>query len=72
MGRKSKTCQRYRAFPKIKQLRRNAGITAEELGKAVCVSQGMISGIENGCRQSSVALIDRIAAFFGVEAPDLY
>ena len=45
MGRKSKTCQRYRAFPKIKELRRNAGITAEELGKAVCVSQGMISGI---------------------------
>ena len=72
MGRKSTTCKRYRAFPKVRELRCNAGMTAEELGKKLCVSQGMISGIENGVRQPSVALLDQIAAYFGVKTPDLY
>ena len=62
---------KFRKYPKIKELRKAAGMTGEELAAKTYVTQGMISGIENGCRQASIPLLERIAKVFDVTVNDL-
>lgn len=52
-------------YAKIRKLREEHGVTQDELAKAVFVSYNMISMVENGVREPSVNLLNRIAVYFG-------
>jgi transcriptional regulator with XRE-family HTH domain len=55
----------------LKQLRENAGLTQEGLGKLTGVTQHCISQIESGGRRGSVRTMKKIADALGVTVTDL-
>lgn len=56
---------------KIKELREAAGLSKVALGEAVGVSHVMIIHIEQGLKSPSVALLQRIARYFGCTVDEL-
>lgn len=55
----------------LKQLRENAGLTQEDLGKLIGVTQHCISQIESGGRRGAVKTMKKIADVLGVTVTDL-
>jgi DNA-binding XRE family transcriptional regulator len=55
----------------LKQLRENAGLTQDDLGRRVGVNQNCISQIERGVRRGSVTTMKKIADVLGVTVTDL-
>jgi len=56
---------------KIKALREKAGLTGEELGFAVGISQSLVAHIERGFKQPNIEVLARIAEKFGVTVDEL-
>ena len=56
---------------KIRTLREKENLSAIEFAEKVMSSQAMISFIETGVKQPSVALLKRIADYFGCKVDDL-
>ncbi|HAI51812.1 MAG TPA: transcriptional regulator [Firmicutes bacterium] len=57
---------------KVAALRRERGITQEELADALEVSRQTISSIENGRYNPSLELAFRIARFFGLTIEEIF
>ena len=55
----------------IKKARKQSGITQEELGKRLGVSQSAIAQFENGKNEPSLSTLRKIAAALGVYMNDL-
>ncbi len=51
---------------KVKELRKQCGMTQKELGKKICNKR--VSGIESGRQYPCQDLEDRICNYFGVES----
>ena len=56
---------------KIKALREEAGLTGEQLGNDIGVSQSMIAHIERGFKQPNVETLVRMADVFCVTVDEL-
>ena len=56
---------------KIKALREHQGLSVTELAEKVGVSHAMISLMERGFKQPGIALLKRMADWFGVTADEL-
>ena len=56
---------------KLKKIRKEKGLTEEQLGAKVGVSHAMINRIENGTKDPSIALLVAIAEVLGVEPGEL-
>ena len=56
----------------IRDLRKQKGITQEQLATALNVSQSTITSWENGKRRPDISLLPSIAAYFGVSINDIY
>lgn len=56
---------------KIRELREREGLSTVEFAEKVLVSQAMASYIETGIKQPSVAVLKRIADYFGLAVDDL-
>lgn len=50
---------------RLKQLRKESGLTQEQLAKYLGVDQTMITRLENGTRNLNVTLIEKICSLFG-------
>ena len=57
---------------KVAALRRERGITQEELADALEVSRQTVSSIENGRYNPSLELAFRIARFFGLTIEEIF
>lgn len=55
----------------LKQLRENAGLTQEGLGKLTGLGQPCISQIESGTRRGTVSTMKKIADVLGVTVTEL-
>ncbi|MFT3810524.1 MAG: helix-turn-helix transcriptional regulator [Micropepsaceae bacterium] len=55
----------------VQALRRARGLTQEELGHAAEVHQTYLSGIEQGRRNPSVIVLQRIATALGADIEDV-
>lgn len=58
-------------YQKMKQLREEKGLTQDELGKLALTSRNMITLVEKGYKEPSLALLGRIAEALGVAAAEL-
>lgn len=58
-------------YEKMKALREVAGLTQEQLGEKALTSRSMIAGMEAGAKEPSLALLERVAAVFGLVGKDL-
>ncbi|MFA5580528.1 MAG: helix-turn-helix transcriptional regulator [Paracoccaceae bacterium] len=56
---------------RIRELRRKAGLSQEELGEQVGLSAGQVSHLENGVRNLTVEWMRRLARPLGVTPQDL-
>jgi len=57
---------------RVRQLRKEKGMTQEELTKAIgASSKSMICKIENGTRMTPLSMVSKIAAALGVSISDL-
>ena len=56
---------------KIKALRETAGLTGEQLGNDIGISQSMIAHIERGFKQPNIETLARMANVFGVTVDEL-
>lgn len=56
---------------KIRELRRNAGLTQAELGKELSVTSQAVSKWENGQSEPDLSSIDRMCGIFGV-SPNVF
>ena len=61
----------WKIGPRIKRLRKERNLTAEELSIELGVSTSHISQIEQGCRKMSVDLLYRLMEVLGVDANTL-
>lgn len=61
----------WKIGPRIKRLRKERNMTAEDLGLELGVSTSHISQIEQGCRKMSVDLLYRLMEVLGVDANTL-
>ncbi len=50
---------------RLKQMRKESGLTQEQLAKYLGVDQTMITRLENGTRNLNVTLIEKICSLFG-------
>lgn len=57
---------------KVKKLRKNHGLTQEELAVKIGVSSAYIGFIEQGQRNPSINTADKIARVLGVKFSDLF
>lgn len=62
---------RRRVGLNVQRLRRLAGLSQEELAHRANVHQTYLSGVENGLRNPSIAVLDRIATALGADIEDL-
>jgi len=63
---------RKRVGVNIQRLRRQHGLSQEELGERVRVHQTYLSHLENGKRNPSLDLLVRFAEVFGVDVSELF
>ena len=61
----------WKIGPRIKRLRKERNMTAEDLGLELGVSTSHISQIEQGCRKMSVDLLYRLMDVLSVDANTL-
>lgn len=57
---------------KIKEYRKNAKITQDELANSVGVTRQTIISLENGRYNASLTLAHNIAVYFGVTIEDVF
>ena len=57
---------------RIRECRKEAGVTQEELARAMCVSRQTINSIERGRYVPSLPLALKIARFFGNRVDDMF
>lgn len=57
---------------RIKELRKNSGVTQDELAKALCVTRQTIISLESGRYNASLILAHRIACYFGKKIEDVF
>ena len=62
---------RRRVGLNLQRLRRLAGLSQEELAHRANVHQTYLSGVENGLRNPSIAVLDRIATALDVDVAEL-
>ena len=55
----------------IKRLRESRGLTQSQLGDAIGVTDKAVSTWESGTRMPRMNVVDRLAAFFGIDKRDL-
>lgn len=63
---------RKRVGVNIQRLRREHGLSQEELGDRAGVHQIYLSHLENGKRNPSLDLLARLAGVFGVDISELF
>ena len=63
---------RKRAGLGVQQHRRIRGLSQEDLAHAAKIHQTYLSGVENGRRNPSISVLDRIAKALGVDIVDLF
>lgn len=56
----------------LQRIRREKGLSQEELAHRARVHQAYLSGLENGRRNPSIKIIERIADALGVDVVDLF
>lgn len=56
----------------LQRIRREKGLSQEELAHRARVHQTYLSGLENGRRNPSIKIIERIADALGVDVVDLF
>ena len=52
---------------RIKELRKSAGLTQQQLGDKLNVTKGSICSYENGTRMASIEILIQMANIFGVD-----
>lgn len=57
---------------RLEELRRQRGISQEELAQALEVSRQTIGSLENGRYNPSILLAFRIARYFGLQIEDIF
>ena len=57
---------------RLEELRRQRGITQEELALALEVSRQTIGSLENGRYNPSIALAFKLARYFGIPIEDIF
>ena len=57
---------------RLEQLRKQRGISQEELADALQVSRQTVGSLENGRYNPSILLAFRIARFFGMSIEDIF
>ena len=57
---------------RVREIRRTLGWTQNDLAERACVTQGAISGVENGRLNATADTLERIAKALGVELGDLF
>ena len=57
---------------RIKELRKNSGVTQDEFAKALCVTRQTIISLESGRYNASLILAHRIACYFGKKIEDVF
>jgi len=63
---------RRRLGLRIKQLRENAGLSQEELAHRSSIHVTYLSGLENGKRNPSLLVLDRLAVALDLEMMSLF
>lgn len=57
---------------RIKEMRKERGITQDEFGKILGVTRQTIISLENGRYDASLRLAHKIAEYFGVKIEDVF
>ena len=57
---------------KIKEMRKERGVTQDEFGKVLGVTRQTIISLENGRYDASLKLAHKIAEYFGVKIEDVF
>jgi len=57
---------------RLEELRKQRGLTQEELANALEVSRQTIGSLENGRYNPSITLAFKIARFFGISIEDIF
>lgn len=57
---------------KLKQLRKEKGLTHKETAKILAISRSMYTMIENGTRKPSLKVMQKMVDYFGEEAKDIF
>ena len=57
---------------RLEELRRQAGMTQEELAEALEVSRQTVGSLENGRYNPSILLAFKIARYFGLTIEDIF
>ena len=57
---------------KIKEYRKNSGITQDELARALGVTRQTIISLENGRYNASLQLAHKIAVYFGTKIEEIF
>ena len=63
---------RERLSKNLQNLRRERGLSQEDLAHKAEIHQTYLSGVESGKRNPSVLVLDRIAKALGVDIVDLF
>ena len=63
---------RRRVGINLQRLRRDKGLSQEELAHAADVHQTYLSGVEGGKRNPSVGVLERIVTALGVDIEELF
>lgn len=57
---------------KLKRLRKNKNLTQKEVAKLIGISRPMYTSIENGTRNPSLEVMQKIVKLFGDESKDIF
>lgn len=63
---------RVRVGLNVQRLRRDKGLSQEELASRAEVHQTYLSGVERGVRNASILVLGRIAKALGVDIEELF
>lgn len=56
----------------VQRLRRDKGFSQEELAHRADIHQTYLSGVENGKRNASIKVLERVAAALGADIEELF
>ncbi len=65
-------CRRYILKNKLEEIRKEKGITQEELANALEVSRQTVGSLENGRYNPSIMLAFKIARFFNLSIEEIF
>ncbi|MBM7623747.1 helix-turn-helix transcriptional regulator [Sporohalobacter salinus] len=57
---------------KLREIRKNKGLTQKKVAEVIGVSRPMYTSIENGTRNPSLRVVQNIIDFFGDEAKEAF